>query len=91
LILTLPCLYIGFKILIKKKIDQIKELRTNLEIADKKNTDLQLKLDKSNELNQNKIIELESNYSFRLYLWLKVAVKHSLNFFFFTADKIKVP
>ena len=31
------------------------EIRSNLEIANKKNTDLQLKLERSDELNQNRI------------------------------------
>ena len=42
-----------------KKTDQINELKTKLEIANKKNTDFQLQQDNLNELNQNKINEID--------------------------------
>ena len=38
---------------------QINELKTNLKKAERTNSNLQLKLNESNELNQNKINELD--------------------------------
>jgi hypothetical protein len=53
---------------IKKKLDQINELKANLEKANKINKDFQLKLDKSNELGKKQqsifIIKLKLKISF---------------------------